>query len=312
MVAMVWGADMVDGLFPLIPLWSPRMATCPTGQTGHPRQTGDRIFSEDELLASSQETVEGKALGHNTPTTIKKPTTSTKAMGQKRANKGPSKYKLYQRSLTFLDRILKNETEGKAHPKDESDKAKCQKVVDEYLAFQTEQDDNKTATKKHKISDLGAVVPRDHLQMALVDETSNGGKPVLDKWSEIEARLFRIIVDYVMANPEGQTPGFDLVEVVRGCRVIKCDDQYSLHFLTNAIGEIQSSWEGLKLKLIPASEIPRRPRTRIWIPNMEFEAHQLIPYLQAHNRSVPIADWSIIKAEAPQNHCASFLLQITE
>ncbi|XP_053968643.1 uncharacterized protein LOC128870069 [Anastrepha ludens] len=148
--------------------------------------------------------------------------------------------------------------------------------------------------------------------MALVDETSNRGKPVLDKWSEIEARLSRIVVGHVMANPEGQTPGFDSVEVVRGYRVIKFDDQFSLHFLTNVIGKIQNSWEGLKLKLIPASEIPRRPRARIWVPNMEFQANKLILYLQAHNRSVPMADWSIIKAEAPQRHSRSFLFLITE
>ncbi|XP_053968975.1 uncharacterized protein LOC128870386 [Anastrepha ludens] len=148
--------------------------------------------------------------------------------------------------------------------------------------------------------------------MALVDETSNRIKPVLDKWSEIEARLSRIVVDHVMANPEGETPGFDSVEVVRGYRVIKCDDQFSLHFLTNVIGKIQNSREGLKLKLIPAGEIPRRPRARIWVPNMEFEASQLVPYLQAHNRSVPMTDWSIIKAEAPQRHSMYFLLLITE
>ncbi|XP_054745945.1 uncharacterized protein LOC129250338 [Anastrepha obliqua] len=177
-------------------------------------------------------------------------------------------------------------------------------------------------SKEAQEPDQGAVVPklttqfsevaRDHLQMALVDETSNRGKPVLDKWSEIEARLSRIIVDHVMSNPEGPPPGFDSVEVVRGCRVTKCDDQYSLHFLTNAIGEIQDSWDDLRLKLIPATEIPRRRRARIWIPNMEFEANQLIPYLQAHNCSMPITDWSIIKAEAPQKHSVSFLLQITE
>ncbi|XP_054746307.1 uncharacterized protein LOC129250734 [Anastrepha obliqua] len=148
--------------------------------------------------------------------------------------------------------------------------------------------------------------------MALVHETSNRGKPVLDKWSVIEVRLFRIVVDHVMASPEGQTPGFDSVEVGRGYRVIKCDDQFSVHFLTDVIGKIQNGWEGLKVKLIPASEIPRRPRARIWVPNMEFEVNQLIPYLQAHNRSVPMTDWSIIKAEAPQRHSISFLLLITE
>ncbi|XP_054746393.1 uncharacterized protein LOC129250835 [Anastrepha obliqua] len=45
---------------------------------------------------------------------------------------------------------------------------------------------------------------------------------------------------------------------------------------------------------------------------MEFEAKQLIPYLQAHNRTVPMDDWSIIKAEAPQKNSVSFLLQISE
>ncbi|XP_054745498.1 uncharacterized protein LOC129249854 [Anastrepha obliqua] len=317
--------EVTDALKKQSDNWTRRTSKDELRMTGSP--------SEDELLASSQETVEGKAVGHSTPTTINEPTTSAEAMGQKRGNKVPSRYKLCQRSLAILGRIRKNETEGKVHPKDETDKARCQKVVDEYLAFQAanrtdakkrnrSHDETGKATKKHKISDQGAVaskpikrfseVARDHLQMALVDETSNRGKPVLDKWSEIEARLSRIVVDHVMANPEGQTPGFDSVEVVRGYCVIKCDDQFSLHFLTNVIGKIQNSWEGLKLKLIPASEIPRRPRARIWAPNMEFDANRLIPYLQAHNRSVPMTDWSIIKAEAPQRHSRSFLLLITE
>ncbi|XP_018788029.1 PREDICTED: uncharacterized protein LOC108968438, partial [Bactrocera latifrons] len=298
--------------------------------------------SEDELLASSQETVDDKAVGHSTPSTINQPITSADAKGQKRQypNKGPSRYKLYQRSLAILGRISKNEAEGKTHPKDAADKARCQKVVDEYLAFQAtqkaeaatqkaeavkrnrSQDEGCKTAKKHKTSHTALTpkpakrafneVARDHLQTALVDELTNRGKPALERWSEIEARLSRIVVDHVMASPEGQVPGYDSMEVVRGYRVIKCDDQFSVDFLQNAISKIQSDWEGLRLKLIPASEIPRRPRARIWIPNMEFEAKQLIPYLQAHNRTVPMDDWSIIKAEAPQMNSVSFLLQISE
>ncbi|XP_054746202.1 uncharacterized protein LOC129250620 [Anastrepha obliqua] len=291
--------------------------------------------SEDELLASSQETVDDKAVGHSTPSTINQPITSADAKGQKRQypKKGPSRYKLYQRSLAILGRISKNEAEGKTHPKDAADKARCQKVVDEYLAFQAtqkaeavkrnrSQDEGCKTAKKLKTSHTALTpkpakrafneVARDHLQTALVDELTNRGKPALERWSEIEARLSRIVVDHVMASPQGQVPGYDSMEVVRGYRVIKCDDQFSVDFLQNAISKIQSDWEGLRLKLIPASEIPRRPRARIWIPNMEFEAKQLIPYLQAHNRTVPMDDWSIIKAEAPQKNSVSFLLQISE
>ncbi|XP_053968561.1 uncharacterized protein LOC128869993 [Anastrepha ludens] len=187
------------------------------------------------------------------------------------------------------------------------------------------QDESDKPTKKHKVSVHTASIPkstkrsfnevtRDHLQIALVAEITNRGKPAYDKWSVIEARLSRIVVDHVMANPEGHVPGFDSMEVVRGYRVLKCDDQLSLNFLQTVVGKIQSDWEGLRLKLIPASEIPRRPRARIWIPNMEFEAKLLIPYLQAHNRTVPMDDWSIIKVEAPQKqkNSVSFLLQISE
>ncbi|XP_053968545.1 uncharacterized protein LOC128869977 [Anastrepha ludens] len=157
-------------------------------------------------------------------------------------------------------------------------------------------------TEKHQILDQGAIVSKptkqfsegawDHLQMALVHETSSRGTPVLDKWSEIETRLSRIIVDHVMANPEGQSPGFDSVEVVRGCRVIKCGDQYS-NFLTNAIGEIQRRWEGLRLKFIPVSEIPLRPRS----------VNSLSPGSQPHSVSffLQITDESLEPVQKVEN-----------
>ncbi|XP_053968392.1 uncharacterized protein LOC128869816 [Anastrepha ludens] len=321
---MVWGTAMADRLFPLNPYWSPHMATCAA------------LWKEDELLASSQETVDGKALGHSTPSTLNQASTSADAKGQKRQNvkRGPSRYKLYQRFVTILGRINKNEAEGKTHSKDAVDKARCQKEVDEYLAFQTtqkaeavkrnrSQDESDKPTKKHKVSVHTASRPkptkrtfnevaRDHLQIALVHEITNRGKPASDKWSEIEAWLSRIVVDDIMANPERHVPGFDSMKVIRGYRVIKCDDQLSLNFLKTVVGKIQSDWEGLRLKLVPAREIPRRPKARIWIPNMEFEAKQLIPYLQAHNHTVPIDDWTIIKAEASQKNSVSFHLRISE
>ncbi|XP_053968307.1 uncharacterized protein LOC128869729 [Anastrepha ludens] len=184
------------------------------------------------------------------------------------------------------------------------------------------EDESDKPTKKHKVSVHTASIPKpakrafnevapDHLQTVLIDKITNRGKRELEKWSDFEARLSRIVVDHVMANPEGQVPGFDPIEVVRGYRKIKCDDQLSLNFLQTVVGKIQNNWEGLRLKLIPASEIPRRPRARIWIPNMEFEAKQLIPYLQATNRTVPMDDWSIFKAEAPQKS-VSFPFQISE
>ncbi|XP_053968495.1 uncharacterized protein LOC128869921 [Anastrepha ludens] len=184
--------------------------------------------------------VDAKAVGHSKPSTLNQPSTSADAKGQKRQNvkKGTSRHKFYQRSLAILGKISKTETEGKTLPKDAADKARCRKVVDEYLAFQAtqkavtvkrnrSQDESHKPTKKHKVSVPTASLPkpakrtfnevaRDHLQIALVDDITHRGKPASEKWSEIEARLSRIVVDPVMANPEGQVPGFDSMEEGRG------------------------------------------------------------------------------------------------
>ncbi|XP_053949361.1 glucose dehydrogenase [FAD, quinone]-like [Anastrepha ludens] len=175
---------------------------------------------------ADKKTVNGKVVGHSTPSTLNQP------------------------SCQGAKAISKHEAEGKTHPKDAVDKARCQKVVNEYVAFQTtqkaetvkrnrSQDESDKPTKKQKVSVHTASIPkpakrtfnkvaRDHLQIALVDEITNRGKPASEKWSEI-------VVDHVMANPEGQVPGFDSMEVVRGYRVIKCDDQFFLNFLQTVV-----------------------------------------------------------------------------
>ncbi|XP_053968802.1 uncharacterized protein LOC128870228 [Anastrepha ludens] len=81
-----------------------------------------------------------------------------------------------------------------------------------------------------------------------------------------------------MANPEGQVPGLNSMEVVLGYRVIKCDPQLSLDFLQTAVGKIQNVKEDLELKLIPAMDYQIEHGDR---------SQQLILYLQAHNRNIP-------------------------
>ncbi|XP_053968650.1 uncharacterized protein LOC128870076 [Anastrepha ludens] len=106
--------------------------------------------------------------------------------------------------------------------------------LEEAVKRNRSQDEGGKTAKKHKMLHTALTpkpdnsafneVARDHPQTVLVDELTNRGKPALERWSEIEARLSRIIVDLVMASPEGQVPGYDSMEVVRGHRVIKCDD----------------------------------------------------------------------------------------
>ncbi|XP_054746347.1 uncharacterized protein LOC129250775 [Anastrepha obliqua] len=152
-------------------------------------------------------------------------------------------------------------------------------------------------------------VARDHLQVALVDAKTNSGRAVLPLWDAIEGRLSGMVVRHLM-DKKGPAPLFDSGEICRGCRVIKCANQYSKEFLEKSLATVSNAWEGLSLKLIPASEIPRRPRARIWLPKMELDSSEIVPCLKLQNPEVPMDDWSVIKVEEPQQHSSAILLLI--
>ncbi|XP_053968317.1 uncharacterized protein LOC128869741 [Anastrepha ludens] len=152
-------------------------------------------------------------------------------------------------------------------------------------------------------------VARDHLQVALVDAKTKSGRAVLPLWDAIEGRLSGMVVRHLM-DKKGPAPLFDSGEIFRGCRVIKCANQYSREFLEKSLATVSNAWEGLSLKLIPASEIPRRPRARIWLPKMELDSSEIVPCLKLQNPEVPMDDWSVIKVEEPQQHSSAILLLI--
>ncbi|XP_017477012.1 PREDICTED: uncharacterized protein LOC108367007 [Rhagoletis zephyria] len=103
-------------------------------------------------------------------------------------------------------------------------------------------------------------------------------------------------MDHAFDNLEGVHPEFDSAESLRGYRVIKCADQFSLDFL--AVAKISDAFEGLKLKLIPARDIPRRPRARIWLPPIAEPGEKLLRCIKLHNKHIPA--WELIKVEEPR------------
>ncbi|XP_017468332.1 PREDICTED: uncharacterized protein LOC108360522 [Rhagoletis zephyria] len=103
-------------------------------------------------------------------------------------------------------------------------------------------------------------------------------------------------MDYVIDNPEGPHPEFDPSEPLRGYRVIKYADQFSLDFLAGCVAKISDAFEGLNLKLIPAKYIPRRRRARIWLPQIAKPGEKLLRCIKLHNKIIPAIDeWEFIK-----------------
>ncbi|XP_037930861.1 uncharacterized protein LOC119677158 [Teleopsis dalmanni] len=115
----------------------------------------------------------------------------------------------------------------------------------------------------------------------------------------------------LMTN-SGSVTSFDCADIVRGHRVIRCDDEYSRSFLSKAITKISENWDGLKLKLVPAAEIPSRPRARVWLPKNPGPPDLILQQLKLQNPEIQMEDWSVLKTEEPQKHSQSYLLLINE
>lgn len=69
-----------------------------------------------------------------------------------------------------------------------------------------------------------------------------------------------------------------------------------MDFLTGSVAKIRRAFVGLKLRLIPAKDIPRRPRARICLPSLEEPGDKLLRYINLQNKDIPgIYDWQLIK-----------------
>ncbi|KAH8320342.1 hypothetical protein KR059_010884, partial [Drosophila kikkawai] len=133
-------------------------------------------------------------------------------------------------------------------------------------------------------------VARDSLSMAFVDELNDDGRLLMEKWEEVETQLAEMVTDKILSEPTGRSPSFDSSEMVKGHRVIRCDDDFSPDFLADCVARLGNAWKGISIKLVPAKDIPRRPRARIWLP-MGLSSHEMVlNSLRAMNKGVDMED----------------------
>ncbi|XP_055842370.1 uncharacterized protein LOC129909281 [Episyrphus balteatus] len=321
---------------------------------------------EDELLASSQETIGGcsddvrgtsiseqpsktGSTGGTSGTPVLRPAinqinpsgsraSQSHATRRKRRSASSHRRADFHRASFILSKIALNEEAGTPHENDAADKIKYGKIVEEYNNLLIEpkksvkrirspeeanppQKKSKANGTNKKAPSQGAAqsrtfseIVRDDLQVAVVDELSTDNRALMSVWNSIEAKLSEMVFLYTLSATEGPYPSFDSGEMLRGYRVIKCEDVFSRDFLSKSVAEVSNKWDGLKLKLIPAKEIPRQPLARIWLPLMSIKPSgpELIRSLQKLNPLIPMHDWVVIKAEEPQKNSASYLLRICE
>jgi hypothetical protein len=252
----------------------------------------------------------------------------------------------YTKAIFILEKIDKNAANGVIHPMDAADRIRYQAVVDEYHKFKdniptTSKDatKNNERAKRNRSQTEGDRTPkrkkvigkteipntrssttrrpfnevvRDHLLVALANVHDGSPLPVVTEWGAIESKLAELVMKHVLSNKDSPAPRFDCGEIHRGYRIIRCMDGLSKEFLCSCITKISDAWEGLKLELIPAKDIPLRPRARIWLPKIEEDTKELLECLKLQNSQVPMDDWSVVRVEEPRKNSMSLVLAISE
>ncbi|XP_070144865.1 uncharacterized protein [Drosophila kikkawai] len=287
----------------------------------HHKSTESEL-DEEELLRSDDETLapsntEGGVKTSTPQTTQPKHTKAAASQAKATGEHGKTKPWTHQQRKAqaskahfILAEIARNEKEGKADPRDAADKARFLAVIEEYERYEKEHPE--TSLPPQAKRNRSQEVARDSLAMALIDELNDDGRLLMEKWEEVETQLAEMVTDKLLSEPTGQSPSFDSSDMVRGHRVIRCDDEFSRDFLADCVASLSKAWKGISIKLVPAKDIPRRPRARIWLPKGLSSHERVLKTLRAMNKGVDMEDWAILRAEREMKSSQPYLFLINQ
>ncbi|XP_073841147.1 uncharacterized protein [Musca autumnalis] len=196
------------------------------------------------------------------------------------------------------------------------------KIVEEYEKDKTSKPDDRPTSSKRERPRTEDNKPfsedvKDNLMVAVANDKGGRLSPITTaEWGMVETKLSEQFLEHVLTNVDSLVPHFVASEFHRGYRVIKCMDEFSKEFLERCMAKISDGWEDISLRLIPAQEIPMRPRARAWLPKIDCDGPKLLQGLAKINKDVPMDDWSLIATEPHNNNnnstSMSLVLSITE
>ncbi|KAH8307518.1 hypothetical protein KR059_001459, partial [Drosophila kikkawai] len=140
----------------------------------------------------------------------------------------------------------------------------------------------KMAKKPKKTAKVSEMIKR-HLIVALIDRSDEAGKMTEAQW---------------MDDPEAPMPTIDGAGWRNGVKILKCMDDPTRKWLTQAVCQLEALWEGAKLEVVDRELIPSTPKAKILFP-IAIKADRVLKLLQRQNPDIPTADWKVLHVAAP-------------
>ncbi|KAH8338722.1 hypothetical protein KR059_000416, partial [Drosophila kikkawai] len=149
------------------------------------------------------------------------------------------------------------------------------------------------AEKPKKTAKVSEVTKR-HLIVALIDRSDKAGKMTEAQWKMVHARLVESLYARMEDDPEAPMPTFDGAGWLNGVKILKCMNDPTRKWLTQAVCQLEALWEGAKLEVVARELIPSTPKAKVLFP-IAIKADRALKLLQRQNPDIPTEDWKAIE-----------------
>ncbi|XP_017469112.1 PREDICTED: uncharacterized protein LOC108361090 [Rhagoletis zephyria] len=169
-------------------------------------------------------------------------------------------------------------------------------------------DDRPTCSKK-AVKD--PEVAKQDFIVALIDRSHPGGEITAEQWKQVDAKILETIVMWVKAEPEEPTPSFDGSGWCKGVKILKCNDEYTMQWITKVVRELDGLWDGAQLAVVAKEDIPNLPRAKVRVPST-IKPEVALLLLQRQNTDIPTENWKVIHQGEPDANGLDLILQINK
>ncbi|KAH8326832.1 hypothetical protein KR059_004388, partial [Drosophila kikkawai] len=165
--------------------------------------------------------------------------------------------------------------------------------VDETLANKRQRSTESASMDAQKKTAKVSEVTKRHLIMVLIDRSDEAGKMTEAQWKMVHARLVESLYARIKDDPEAPMPTFDGAGWLNGVKILKCMDDPTRKWLTQAVCQLEALWEGAKLEVVDRELIPSTPKAKVLFP-IAIQADRALKLLQPQNADIPTADWKVL------------------
>lgn len=143
-----------------------------------------------------------------------------------------------------------------------------------------------------------------HLRVAVIDLQSPQGKLTQAQADKVQAGLQGFLEDFLEnQQPDQKSPTFWGWKYSGEILRIHCENDHSLEWLKTAVAACPAPWEGARLSVIPADQLPKLTKAALWIPGTPVDTRVAIARLAKQNPGLNVGEWCVfhdaIKEQPP-------------